>query len=69
MNDCIWLEITPNKLSENNSENRTERIFYNNNSQSNIIIKNNRKNSMDLRGENFDCVLTTTQLELSYSLK
>ena len=51
------------------SENSTERIFYNNNSQSNIIIKNNRKNSMDMRGENFDCVLTTTQLELSYSLK
>ena len=41
--------------------------FYNNNSQNNI--RNNGTSRPKLGGENFDCVLTTTQLEIMSSLK
>jgi hypothetical protein len=41
--------------------------FYNNNSQNNI--RNNGTSRQKLGGENFDCVLITTQLEIMSSLK
>ena len=41
--------------------------FYNNNSQNNL--RNKGTSRPKLGGENFDCVLTTTQLEIMSSLK